>query len=234
MTIAPPGRSPFSDGARLGAIIVAALLAFALLAGGCGGHSRPAASPPTATSGAAPRLTAALRGLIPKPLPTKPAFTLTDDHGRQFDFANDTRGKLVYLYFGYTHCPDVCPLTMGYIAAALRRQARALRRKIEVVFVTVDPGRDTPAVLRNWLGRYDASFVGLTGTPGQIRTAERDSGAPLAPAETPKGSNHAVQHSSLVFAYSPDSRAHVVYAEGFSPRDYAHDMPILVGFRAPR
>ena len=234
MTISPPGRPPLSERGRLGAIVVAALLALALLTGGCGGHSRAAALPPTATSGAAPRQAKALRGLIPKPLPTKPAFALTDDHGRQFDLVRDTRGKLVYLYFGYTHCPDVCPLTMGYIAAALRRQTPAARRKIEVVFVTVShPRRDTPAVLRNWLRRYDASFVGLTGTPGQIRTAEQASGAPLAPPEKPKGSNYAVQHSSLVFAYSPDGRAHVVYADGFSPRDYAHDMPILLGFRTP-
>lgn len=159
---------------------------------------------------------------------------LTDDHGRPFDFTKDTRDKLVYLYFGYTHCPDVCPLTMAYIEAALRRQEPAARRRIEVVFVTVDPRRDTPAVLRRWLGRYDASFVGLTGTQHQIRAAEQSSGVPLAPPEKPKGADYAVQHSSLVFAYSPDGRAHVVYAEGFSPRDYAHDMPILLGFHASR
>lgn len=123
---------------------------------------------------------------------------------------------------------------MSFLAAALRRQTTATRSKIEVVFVTVDPRRDTPAALRNWLNHYDASFIGLTGTQAQIRAAEQASGAPLAPPERTKGSDYAVQHSSLVFAYSPDGRAHVVYAEGFSPRDYALDMPILLDFRSPR
>lgn len=212
-------------------MLVVALVTLGSLAAGCSGHKR--AEPPTTSAGTAraphpqPK---ALRGLIPQPLPTKPAFTLTDDHGRPFNLRRNTSGKLVYLYFGYTHCPDVCPLTMGYIAAALRRQTRATRRKIEVVFVTVDPHRDTPSVLRTWLGHYNPAFVGLTGTQSQVRAAEQASGAPLAPPERPKGSNYAVQHSSIVFAYSPDDRAHVVYAEGFSPRDYAHDMPILASF----
>ncbi len=207
------------------------MFALGLLAAGCGGHSRTA--PPTTATTTSPRPAASLRGLIPTPLPTKPAFELTDDRRRHFDFARNTRGRLVYLYFGYTHCPDVCPLTMRYIAAALRQQQPATRSQVQVVFVTVDPRRDTPAVLRNWLGRYGASFVGLTGTRAQIRAAEQASGAPLAPPERARGSNYAVQHSSLVFAYSPDGRAHVVYAEGSSVRDYAHDMPILVAFRAP-
>ncbi|HZQ15272.1 MAG TPA: SCO family protein [Gaiellaceae bacterium] len=227
MSTSSPGRRPPASGRRPGAVLAGGLLALGLFAAGCGGRSGTAA-PAASTGGAAAG--AALRGLVPKPLPAKPSFTLTDDRGRRFGFAQATRGKLVYLYFGYTHCPDACPLTMSDIAAALRRQAPATRGKIEVVFVTVDPARDTPAVLRRWLRRYDASFVGLTGTLSRIRAAERAAGAPLAAPEKPAGAAYAVQHSTLVFAYSPDGRAHVVYADGFTARDYAHDMPILVGF----
>ncbi len=118
---------------------------------------------------------------------------------------------------------------MATLAAALRRSQVAVRRRVDVVFVTVDPRRDTSAVLRAWLARYGPRFVGLTGTQAQIRAAEQAAGVPLAPAEKQKG-NYSVAHSSLVLAYSPDNRAHVVYSQGFTAADYAHDMPHLLSY----
>ena len=118
---------------------------------------------------------------MPTPLPSLPHFTLTDTAGHPFSFAARARGKLTYLYFGYTHCPDVCPLTMANLAAALRHVTPAVRRKVLVVFVTVDPHRDTPSVLRAWLNNYNPSFIGLTGSEQAIRRAALDSGIPLPP-----------------------------------------------------
>ena len=171
-----------------------------------------------------------LHGLVPSPLPRKPRFTLVDTTGRPFSFAGRTRGKLTYLYFGYTHCPDVCPTTMADLAVALHGQPASVRRRIEVVFVTVDPRRDTPRVLRAWLDHFDRSFVGLTGSEQKIRAAEQAAGVPLAPPEKVKGMNYAVQHSALVLPYSPDDAAHVLYAQGFNAADYAHDMQRLLAF----
>jgi protein SCO1/2 len=195
----------------------------ALTATGCGAthHAAPAA----ASSGpSGPQL----HGLVPTPLPSLPRFTLTDTAGHPFSFAARARGKLTYLYFGYTHCPDVCPLTMGNLAAALRHATPALRRKVQVVFVTVDPHRDTPRTLRAWLNNYNRSFIGLTGSEQAIRRAALDSGIPLPPPS--KQSSDGVVHSSFVFPYSPDGHAHVVYTQGFSALDYAHDMPLLASF----
>ncbi len=79
--------------------------AVALIAAGCGATTHHAAKPPAATTSPS----AQLHGLVPTPLPTVPTFTLTDTEGRPFSFAAHARGKLTYLYFGYTHCPDVCP-----------------------------------------------------------------------------------------------------------------------------
>jgi protein SCO1/2 len=172
-----------------------------------------------------------LRGLVPEPPPHKPGFTLTDTSNHPFRFAAATRGRLTYLYFGYTHCPDACPTTMADIGAALRRQPAAARRRVDVVFVTVDPGRDTERVLRRWLDHFGRSFVGLTGSKGQIRAAERSAGIPLAPPQREKGTHYAVQHSSLVLAYSPDGLAHVVYTQGFHTGDYAHDLPLLLRYQ---
>jgi protein SCO1/2 len=142
-----------------------------------------------------------------------------------------TKGKLTYLYFGYTHCPDACPLTMSDIAAAFHREPVSVRHRVDVVFVTVDPRRDTPHVLRRWLDHFDRSFIGLTGSAAQIAAAERAAGVPLAAAEKTKG-GYSVAHSTLVIPYSPDGRAHVVYSAGFRSRDYAHDMPLLLRFRS--
>jgi protein SCO1 len=195
------------------------MLVLALVAAGCGASSTAASKP-----------SAGLHGLVPDPLPHKPNFTLTDTAGRRFSFAAETRAKLTYLYFGYTHCPNVCPLTMADIALALRRQPPAIRRRVAVVFVTVDPRRDTPHTLRAFLDHFDRSFIGLTGTQHQIRTAERAAGIPLAPPEKVKGKNYSIQHSTIVLAYSPDNRSHAVYAQGFYPADYAHDMPLLLRY----
>jgi protein SCO1 len=171
-----------------------------------------------------------LHGLVPQPLPHKPSFTLTDTAGRPFRFADATGGKLTYLYFGYTHCPDACPTTMADLARALHEQSPAVRRHVEVVFVTVDPRRDTRRVLRAWLNHFDRSFVGLTGSRAAIDAAEHSAGIPATPPEKVKGSNYSVAHSSLLFPFSPDGFAHVVYVQGFHTADYAHDMPLLLRY----
>ncbi|MGZ4290723.1 MAG: SCO family protein [Gaiellaceae bacterium] len=204
---------------------LAVLGVVALAVAGCGGkHSATAVTAPATTKTPA----AALRGLVPKPLPSTPHFTLADTAGRPFDFASRARNKLTFLYFGYTHCPDVCPLTMADIAIALRKVRPSVRRRVQVVFVTVDPRRDTPRVLRAWLDRYNRSFIGLTGTEQAIRAAALAAGVPLPPPPTNRKGSYGVSHAAFVLPYSPDGRAHVVYAEGFSPADYAHDMPLLL------
>jgi protein SCO1/2 len=171
-----------------------------------------------------------LHGLVPQPLPHKPGFTLTDTAGRPFRFADATRGRLTFLYFGYTHCPDACPTTMADLATALHEQPASIRRHVEVVFVTVDPRRDTRPVLRAWLNHFDRSFVGLTGSQRAIDAAEQSAGLPLAPPEKVKGSHYSVAHSTFLFPYSPDGVAHVVYVQGFHSADYAHDMPLLLRY----
>jgi len=195
------------------------MLGAAALCAGCGG-AHPAATTTTSAGG--------VLGLVPAGPHRKPAIVLTDTAGRRYDLTTATRGKLVYLYFGYTHCPDACPLTMATLAAALRDAPQAERSRVAVVFVTVDPRRDTKAVLRRWLDRYSDAFIGLTGTPAQIRTAERQADVPLASADPGSTSGYTVSHASLVLTYSPDGRTHAVYPDGFSARDYVHDLPLLL------
>jgi protein SCO1/2 len=206
--------------------VAAVALCTATALAGCGTSHRTATAP-----GAVPTQAAAngLRGLIPEPLPFKPSFTLADTAGRPYHFDAKTRGKLTYLFFGYTHCPDACPATMSYLSYAVRQQPQALRRRITVVFVTVDPARDSGPVLRRWLDHYSSSFVGVRGTLAQIGEVEHEAGVPTA-IRTSRHAAYEVEHSSILFVYSPDDRAHVVYAQGFTPADFAHDMPLLLRF----
>ena len=122
------------------------------------------ASPALPQSEAA-RIAAQLRlsgSVFDEPL-AKPDFTLTDTSGAPFDFRAETDGKLTLLFFGYTSCPDICPIHLANLAAVLRQISPDFQRRIQVVFVGVDAPRDTPERMRSWLDSFDARFVGLTG-----------------------------------------------------------------------
>lgn len=177
-----------------------------------------------------PRAPQDLRGIeLGEPLP-KPDFTLLATDGQPFDFRQATRGYVTLVFFGYTHCPDVCPVHMANLGAVLRTVEPAVAERIKVVFITTDPRRDSPAVLRAWLDHFHPGFIGLTGDSVTIRRAQE--ALKLAPAviEQPArpDSNYTVGHSALMVAFTPDDRAHVVYPFGTRQEDWAHDLPELV------
>ncbi len=160
---------------------------------------------------------------------TKPEFTLTDTAGAPYDFRKQTDGYVTLLYFGYTSCPDVCPLHMANIASVLGDVSGEVNQKIKVVFVTTDPGRDTPAVIRKWLDNFDVTFIGLTGTQQEIVAAERAANLPEAVISKPNtDGSYTVGHASQVVAYTLDDEAHIVYPFGIRQADWAHDLPRLV------
>jgi protein SCO1 len=183
-----------------------------------------------ASCGGPARDSQALHGTaLPKPV-ARPDFVLTDTHGQPFHFATETKGRLTLLYFGYTHCPDVCPVQMANIAAAMRRLSRADQQRMRVVFVTTDPPRDTPQRLRSWLDSFNPAFIGLTGTEAQIEAAERAVGVAIAQREagSPGDSNYVVGHAAQVYAFTADDSAHIVYPFGTLQQDWAHDLPELL------
>ena len=151
----------------------------------------------------------------------RPSFTLTDTSGASYDFASATAGRPTLLFFGYTNCPDVCPSTMADVALALRDVDPALAEQVQVVFVTTDPAADTPAVLGEYLARFDADlptrFVGLTGAQDAIDQAQLSAGVPLAEED-------GRLHSSLLLLYGADDQAHVAFDAGNTSRDIAGDL----------
>jgi protein SCO1/2 len=166
-------------------------------------------------------------GLVTPPLP-KPAFVLTDTSGAPFDFRQRTEGAVTLLFFGYTYCPDQCPMHMANLSAALKKLPPGIAGQVKLVFVTTDPARDSQAVLRRWLDLFDRRFIGLTGTERAIEAVQRAAGVPPATKAGPSNTDYAVSHANFVFAYGKDNLAHVIYPGGISKDDWVHDLPLLI------
>jgi protein SCO1/2 len=207
-----------------------------LAAGAC-----KAAPPPADASGAragAPASAAVpadsaavMRGLELQPPRNKPQFVLTDTEGKPFDFKRDTDGYATLLFFGYTLCPDVCPVHVANIAAVLHNLPPTVSQRVKMVFVTTDPERDTPEVLRRFLDKFDRGFVGLTGTPDEILAAQAAARIPAATKEvvdSTKPGEYLIGHAAFVFAYTPDGLGRYLYPFGIRQADWAHDIPRLV------
>lgn len=162
--------------------------------------------------------------VLAEPWP-RPDFTLTTTDGEPFDFAAETAGRLTLLFFGYTSCPDICPIHLATLAGAIERGD--VPDPI-VVFVGVDAARDTPEVVRAFLDRYDTDFIGLVGTPAELDAAQIATGVPVAIAEPPDESGeYLVGHAAQIIAYTPDDLAHVVYPFGVRRQDWVKDLPRL-------
>ena len=166
-------------------------------------------------------------GLVSPPLP-KAKFILTDTSAAPFDFWQKTQGYVTLLFFGYTHCPDLCPLHMANIAMALKRMPASVAEQVKLVFVTTDPGRDSPEVLRTWLDRFDKRFIGLTGSEAAIEAAQQASAVPPARKAPLTNREYEVAHTSFVIAYTKDDLAHVIYPGGINQNDWAQDLPRLI------
>src|SRR5438105_2437742 len=149
--------------------------------------------------------------LFPDPKPLT-AFTLTDHKNRVFDLAS-LKGKWSFLFFGFTHCPDVCPTTLAVLARAHDNIARNTlgAEDIQFVFVSVDPNRDTAGELRQYVEYFDTSFLGVTGDNAQIANLAGQLGAAYQVAITPGMENYPVYHTTAVFLVDPLARYHAVF-----------------------
>ena len=172
-------------------------------------------------------------GVLGKPT-ERPHFTLTGPDGKPFDFFDETKGELTFLFFGYTNCPDVCPVHMAQLSEILARPGMPTAK---VVFVTADPTRDTPEALKKFLGNFNPDFIGLTGTDKEIRAAELAAGVPPAQIDTKDGKpdpegGYTVSHAGQVLAFAPDDLGYTVYPFGTRTAQYAADIPVLSKIKA--
>lgn len=130
-------------------------------------------------------------------------FRLLDAEGRPRTLA-DYRGKVVLVFFGFTQCPDVCPTTMAELAE-LRRRLGPDGEKVQGVFVSVDPERDTPEVLKGYLTAMDPSFVGLTGSPDEIKAVAKEFKVFYQKVETPSG-GYTIDHTAGSYIFDPQGQ----------------------------
>ncbi|WP_329265627.1 SCO family protein [Streptomyces pseudovenezuelae] len=165
----------------------------------------------------------------------KPDLVLTDTKGAKYDLRKETKGRPTLVYFGYTHCPDICPLTMNNIAVAKKQLPKSEQDKLTVVFVTTDPARDTPAELGKWLKGIDTEFVGLTGDFATIQASARTLGISIEPTHKDKKTGKTVSvHGTQVVVFSPRTdQGYVLYGEDATVDDYTKDLPKLIKGQNP-
>jgi protein SCO1/2 len=149
--------------------------------------------------------------LFPDPKPLT-AFALTDHKNRVFDLAS-LKGKWSFLFFGFTHCADICPTTLAILARARDNIANSTvgAKDVQFIFISVDPNRDTAGKLGQYVTYFDTTFLGVTGNDAQIGNLARQLGAPYQVAFTPGMENYPVYHSATVFLVDPRARYHAMF-----------------------
>lgn len=153
---------------------------------------------------------------------------LTDTDGEPYSLATDAKKKLTLVFYGYTQCPDECPLVMSSLTAALTRLDAAEQKLVDVVFVTTDPARDTTKVLEKYLDRYDEDFIGLTGDLKDIVTLAESMRLYIGEADRlPSGGYDLGVHDTHVSAVS-QGQASVVWSMNTSPKQFADDIHRLL------
>lgn len=153
-----------------------------------------------------------------------PELELTGSDGEEL-LLSRYRGKVVVLGFGFTSCPDVCPTTLAVLAQA-RKQLGAQGQDMQVVYVTVDPERDTPERMRKYLSTFDPTFMGGTGAAERLATVRKQYG--IAAEKKMYGENYSVAHSSYTYLIDRAGRLRALMPYGSKPDDYVHDVGILL------
>lgn len=225
-------------------VVAAVIMSFALMATGCGNNApeRPASVAAASDD---------YHGTVVDPPLTIAPVTLRDTNGTavRLDQATTQPDSLTAVFFGFTHCDDVCPTTMADLAAARRALPSNLLRRTRLVFVTVDPKRDTAPVLRTWLDRFDPSIAGLRGPVRLVHRAEdslfasqssRSATGPSQPSQDAAGdhvhegteadrggSGYEVDHTSIVYLFGPNGES-LIYTGGATAITYREDFKRLL------
>jgi len=148
-------------------------------------------------------------------------FTLTDQYGKTRT-PGDFRGRFMLIYFGYSFCPDVCPTTLAEMGSAIDRLG-AKKSRVIPIFISIDPERDTPNVLKDYLKSFGPNFVGLTGDLRSVRQAARAYHVYIRKRPLP-GGNYSMDHSGVIYLMAPDGSFSTYYEEELGPDKMAEDL----------
>jgi protein SCO1/2 len=185
-------------------------------------------------------LAVALAGCDGKPIVPKVDFASTDitglDYDKGFELTDHTgqrrtlldyKGKAVVLFFGYTHCPDICPTTLAEMAQ-IKKQLGAEGDKLQVLFVTLDPERDTQEALAGFVPAFDPSFVALRGDLAQTQKVATDFKVFLQKTKAKDGAGYTVDHTAATYAFDPQGRARLFIRHGQDPAAVLNDLRQLI------
>ena len=212
---------------RAALISLAAL--FVLVGSGCGSQADEKADNPGGavikTEQADPN---GLRGAVLDTPYTMPRTSLTDTGGNEFNLVTSTTKPVTLVFFGYTHCPDVCNTVLADIASAMTKLDDQTRSEIQMVFITTDPARDTGPVMRKYLDRFDPSFTGLTGKMTTIKSVAQALGVPVEGMQKLPSGGYEVGHGAQVIGFGNNDKAGVLWLSNAAIGDLAHDFKMLV------
>ena len=167
-----------------------------------------------------------LRGGVFEPPQPAPPVVLTDQRGQVFDLSAQG-GKVVLLYFGYTYCPDVCPTSLADMTTA-RRELGADAARVQVAFVTVDPQRDTPEVLTRYLGAFDKTYLGLSGTPVELKRVMDAYQVKAVRRDSQGSASYTVDHTAFIYVIDPEGRLRELLPFGTRADDIINDARLLL------
>lgn len=166
-------------------------------------------------------------GIQPDTLTTTPDFTLTDETGAPFSLS-DLRGKWILLAYGYTSCPDICPTTLAQLRD-VKTDLGPDADKVRVVFVSVDPERDTPDILQRYLAHFGTDFKGLSGTPEEVAAAAKLYGVRYEKgAEIESAAGYLLSHTAYVYLIDPEFRLRVTFPFGVESEEIVSDITYLM------
>ena len=178
---------------------------------------------PTSAATSVPKAPMLKAGVFEPPR-AAPDFSLQGSDGRELKMSSH-RGKVVLLAFGYSSCPAVCPTTLATFAQA-RRGLGPASGNVQVIYVTVDPERDDSAHLKKYLGAFDNTFIGGTGTADQLAAVRKAYG--ISAEKMTAGDTYTYSHSSFTYLIDRTGRIRALMPYGHNPQDYVHDLTILL------
>ena len=171
---------------------------------------------------------AALRGTVySEPYPPAPEIELTRTNGESFRLSQ-MRGKIVLLFFGYTSCPDVCPTTLAEMKSALEKIGAEDAEQVRVVFVSVDPGRDTPQRVQEYVDHFNTEFIGLSGTEAELQKTWNGYGVFRQIVEGTSAAGYVVDHTARTTLIDQDGNLRVSYSFETPVDDIVHDLKLLL------
>lgn len=153
-------------------------------------------------------------------------FVLPDHHGQPRQLA-DFRGKVVALFFGYTHCPDVCPTTLYDLAQAVK-QLGDRGKQVQVLFVTLDAARDTPEVLSKYVPSFNPDFLGLRGDDDATFKVTQDFKVYFVKQESSSRAGYIIDHTAGVYVFDKSGKLRLIMKNGQTPKEMAHDLALLL------